>query len=144
MFGLKKRIPGPDPERHQLVRTLIVHRLASEPMPGISNPSPEQLEHDLPVEMLKQTSEFGILYIAEQYYAVRDTCPDEATAVRKLNEVHSNHFSLAGFSYSMMSSPFTLSRYVRHYLDAGLSVGEPLTDAFIDDALEMIRQFYKR
>jgi len=139
-----KPIPAPNDQRHDLVRRLIHHRLSSEPVPGISTPSVQQLQEDLPVEMLKQTSEFGILYIAEQYYGVRDTCSDDASAVQKLNEVHSNYFSGAGLSLPMMTAPFTLSRYVRHYLDSTTSFGEPMSDTFISDALEMIRNFYGR
>jgi hypothetical protein len=140
----QKPIPAPDGQRHHLVRRLIHHRLSSEPVPGIPTPSLQQLQEDLPVEMLKQTSEFGILYIAEQYYGVRDTCSDEASAVQKLNELHSASFSLAGVSLPMMTSPFTLPGYCRHYFDTIPSSGESFSDDFIDDALEMIRQFYDR
>jgi len=140
----QKPIPAPNDQRHHLVRTLIHHRLSSEPVPGVPTPSVQQLQEDLPVEMLKQTSEFGILYIAEQYYGVRDTCPDEASAVKKLNELHSASFSLAGVSLPMMTAPFTLPGYCRHYFDTIPSSGESFSDDFIDDALEMIRQFYNR
>lgn len=140
----KKPIPAPDELRYHLVRRLIHHRLSSEPDPGIPTPSVHELEEDLPVEMLKQTSEFGILYIAEQYYEFRDVCPDEASAVQKLNELHSASFSLAGVSLPMMTPPFTLSGYCRHYFDSIPNSGESFSDDFIDDALEITRRFYDR
>ncbi len=138
----RKPIPAPNDQRHDLVRSLIRHRLSSEPVAGIAAPSLEQLRDDLPVEMLKQTSEFAILYIVEQFFQIRDTCVDEATAVRRLNELHSGHFSQAGLSLPMITPPFTLARYCRHYFDTIPSTGESLSDDFIDDALRMITSFY--
>jgi hypothetical protein len=135
-------MPAPDDQRYDLVRRLIHHRLSSTPEPGIATPSLEQLEHDLPVEVLKQTCEFSILLLVEQFHQVLKTCSDHASAVQKLNELHSDHFSLAGISLPIMSAPFTFPRYVRHYLDNTFSYGEPMSDEFIGDAIDMIDLFY--
>lgn len=135
-------MPAPDDERYDLVRRLIHRRLSSTPVSGISTPSVEQLEHDLPVEVLKQTCEFAILLLYEQFDGVLKTCSDHASAVQKLNEMHSAHFSLAGISLPAMQPPFTLPRYVRHYLDSTFSFGEPMSDEFICEAIDTINLFY--
>jgi hypothetical protein len=102
----------------------------------------EQLDHDLPVEVLRQTSEFAILLLVEQFHQILKTCSDHASAVQKLNEVHSNHFSLAGISLPMVGAPLTFPRYVRHYLDSTFSYGEPMSDEFIGDAIDMTDLFH--
>jgi len=140
----KKPIPAPDQERHPLVRNLIRHRLQSEPLGQEPIPSNIDMERLLPAEFLKQTSEFSILYIAEQYYGVRDNSSDEATAIQRLNEMHTAYLSRGGLALPAMEPPFTLPHYVRHYLGAGFSSGERLSDAFICDALQMISAFYNR
>ena len=50
-----------------------------------------------------------------------------ASAVQKLNEMHSGYFSLAGISLPAMRPPFTFPHYVRHYLDNTCSYGEPIS-----------------
>ena len=133
-------IPLPDAQRYDLIRRLIHHRLSSTP--GMPTLSLEELEHDLPVEMLKQTSECAILLLVEQFHGVLKTCSDHASAVQKLNEMHSTYFSLAGISLPAMTPPFTFVRYVRHYLDNTGSYGQPISDEFIADAVDMIDLFH--
>ena len=139
----RKPIPAPQDQRYDLVRKLIHHRLSTNVVPGVPIPSVQQLQRDVPIELLKQTSEFTVLYITEQYYGVRDRY-DEASAVQTLNELHSDYLSVTGFSLPRVTPPFTLGRYVRHYLDYVVSSGEEISDQFIGDALIIIDDFYGR
>lgn len=140
----RKAIPAPIDERLDLVRRLIHHRLSTEPVAGIPVPSVQQLEDDLPVEVLKQTSEFTILLIAEQCFQRLREGTEYSLALQNLNQVHSERLSAAGVPRSLpaMPPPYTLERYVRHYLDSMYSSGERMSDQFIQDALDMIEWFY--
>ena len=135
-------MPLSEDQRYDLVRRLIHHRLSSTPEPGIATPSLEQLEHDLPVDVLSQTCECAIVLLAEQFDGASKGASDHASAVQRLNELHSNHFALAGIDLPRMTPPFTFVRYVRHYLDNTFSYGEPLSDEFIAEALDMIDLFH--
>lgn len=140
----RKAIPAPSDERLDLVRRLINHRLSSEPIPGIPAPTVQQLEDDLTVEVLKQTSEFTILLIAEQCFQLLRAGTEYSLAIRGLNQQHCERLAAAGVprSLPLMSAPYTIERYVRHYLDATYSSGERMSDQFIQDALDMIEWFY--
>lgn len=142
-FPEKKPIPAPDPERHWLVRKLILHRLQSQPLCASADTDRQHIEN-LPIEVLKQTCEFSILIITEQYHGLLDGCGDEATSIELLNKMHADNLSLGGLKLPVMDPPFTLRRYVRHYLDAGFNYGAPMSDPFIVDAIQMIEAFYKR
>ncbi len=41
-----------------------------------------------------------------------------------------------------MIPPFTVPRYVQHHLDNTFSSGEPISDEFISEALDMIDLLY--
>ena len=139
----RKPIPAPNEERHQLVRELIHYRLSSEPVAGIPAPSVQQLEDELPVEVLKQTSEFTILLIAEQCFQLLRAGWEYPAAIRKLNELHAERFAAAGVPLlPTMPPPYTIERYVRHYLNSTYSHGEEMSDEFVQYALDSIEHFY--
>ena len=136
MFGLfKKRIPGPDEERHALIRQIIRHRL------GDDDPICANLDN-LPIPMLKLTAEAGILFIVEQFLTIYIADATEQQVVKLLNETHASALMMAGEYLSVLDRPATLFEYVRHYIDERFPDSGPYTDAFLADAIRMVKRYY--
>lgn len=137
MFRLfKRRIPGPDPERHALIRQIIRHRL------GDDDPICADLDN-LPVLMLKLTAEAGILFIVEQFLTIHIADATEQLVVKTLNEMHASALAMGGEYLSVMERPATLFQYVRHYIGERFPDSGPYTDAFLADAIKMVKTYYR-
>ena len=141
MFGLfKKPIPGPDNQRRALIEQIIRHRL------GDDDPICAELP-DIPFPHLKLTAEAAILFIVEQFLTLFITNVADATEqniVKILNEMHAGGLSMGGQDLPLLNRPATLFEYVRHYLDTQFSATGPYTDAFVSDAIRMIKKHYGR
>lgn len=138
MFGLnKKRIPGPDEERHALICQIIRNRL------GDDDPICANLG-TLPIPALKLTAEAAILFIVEQFLTICTSDVTEQQAVELLNEAHAAALAAGGMYLSMLDGPATLFEYVRHYIDERFASSGPYADAFLADAIQIVKSYYGR
>ena len=100
---------------------------------------------DVPTEMLMTASaEASILTICEQFYTMRDQGLTEEFAIKTLNEVHASLLSVAGAELPQIGHAATLFQYLRHYADALRGDTAPITDAYLIDAIQQIKSYYKR
>jgi hypothetical protein len=137
-----KPIPAPDDERLDLVRRLIHYRISGEVIDDIPAAVTQQLERELPADVLTQTSEYTILLLAEQCFQLLRGGAEYSSAIRTLNETHSAALTAADIHLPIMDAPYTIERYVSHYLDSTYGGGERLSDEFIQGALFSIEHFY--
>jgi hypothetical protein len=133
----KKPIPGPDGERHALIRKIIRYRL------GNDDPICAELDA-LPVPMLKLTAEAAILFIVEQFLTIFIADATEQLAVKTLNAMHSDALSVGGQVLPVLDRPTTLSQYVQHYLDTQFSGTGPYTEPFVAESIRMVKSYYGR
>jgi hypothetical protein len=136
MNGIKP-IPGPDDERHQVIRRIIGDRLS------VGDPILDHLD-ELPIPMLKLTAEAAILFIVEQFLTLFVENAKEQQVVRVLNEMHSKALAAGGQNLPIFGGARTLAEYVRHYLDARFSGTGPYTDEFIGEAIDTVKHYYGR
>lgn len=146
MFGLfKKSIPAPQHQREALVLQLYRHRCDTDPSMQMMAQMTGQDPMDVPMDMLMMGStEASILTICEQFYTMRDQGLTEEFAVKTLNEMHASMLSMAGEHLPQLERASTLFQYVRHYVDTLHSHGAPITDAYLIDAIQEIKSYYKR
>ena len=146
MFGLfKKRIPAPQQEREALVRRLYRHRCETDPSMQLMAQMTGQDPMDVPTEMLMMGStETTILTICEQFYTMLDQGCTEEFAVKTLNDMHASMLSMAGEHLPQIERAATLFQYVRHCVDTLHGHGAPITDAYLIDAIQEIKSYYKR
>jgi hypothetical protein len=156
-FSGKKRIPATESERIQLVRSLLAKRLSRDPATQVLNlfggrtaeANPESATFmgirvgEIEPIMLMSMPEASIMRIVEQYYSAAENGAPDYVIIPFLNEAHSKALAAAGQLLPAMSQPFTMERYVEHFV---ASVHDPsLFDmAFIPEAIATVKAFYGR
>ncbi len=92
--------------------------------------------------MLKLTAEAAVLFIVEQYLTIHIADATEQLVVKTLNDMHASALAMGGDYLPVMDRPATLFEYVRHYIDARFPDSGPYTDAFLTDAIRMVKEYY--
>jgi len=136
VFGNKKPIPAPDNERYELIRQLILRRVGAD---SIGGPIDE-----LPTDLLLSTADSAVLLIVEQFYILREQGMTDELAIKTLNEAQATTLYLVGQNLPLIDHPATLFEYVRHFIDSQFAHGEPISDASLRDAIEMVTNHYNR
>jgi hypothetical protein len=145
MFGIfRKRIPAPEIERQRLVQQLVLHRCETDPEAQIMAMVTETDPSDLPAEILMALPEATVLRVVEQFYTMLDQGATEEFAIKTLNEMHAALLAAAGEDLPQIGRAATLFQYVRHIVDALHGHGGPISDAFLIDAIQEIKSYYKR
>jgi len=147
MFGLfnrKKRIPAPENERVAFVRSLVYLRSEQDPQAGSIFTMMGTSVEDLDDMILMNLPEASILRLVEQYTTAREQGADDETIIPFLSQSHAMALSQAGQDLPMVSEPYTLPNYLRHFIDYVHPQGAPVSDDFIRVGIQKVREFYGR
>ena len=146
MFGLfKKRIPAPEHQRQKLVKQMFLHRCESDADAKMQAMMIEEDISAIPAELLMQgMPEATVLSIVEQFYTLRDQGATDEFAVKTLNEMHASLLSMAGEDLPKLGHAATLYQYARHVTTVLHGHGLGYADEFLIDAIQQVKDFYKR
>ena len=150
MFGIfsrKKKIPATDQERVALVRRLM--RLRFQHCPNVAvfmdaiGTSVDDLD-DLDDMIVMGMPEASIMRIVEQYTTGREQGAPDEVLVPFLNQSHAIALSQEGQTLPELRPPYSLERYVGHFLEHIHPQGFKVSASFISIGVREVRAFYGR
>lgn len=100
---------------------------------------------DVSTEMLMECSaESVILTLSENFYSLRDQGVTEEDAIKSINEMGAIFAATAGQHLPLLNRSVTFFEFLRFFLDTLKGDTAPITDAILTNALEEIKQHYRR
>jgi hypothetical protein len=146
MFGFlkPKKIPASNQERIVLIKRLLKLRCdeSLEAQAVFSNMGTciEDFDDTLVLSM----PEASIVSIVEQYTTERELGATDDIAIPFLNHAHATLLSIAGLSLPEISPPYSLERYLVHYLEHIHGHGVSVDPSFVPILVREVRAFYRR
>ncbi|HTQ30118.1 MAG TPA: hypothetical protein VMI53_02820 [Opitutaceae bacterium] len=146
MFGFlkRKKIPASNQERIVLIKRLIRlrcdHSLEAREVFATMGTNLEDFDDTIVLGM----PEASIMSIVEQYLTGREFGATDDIAIPFLNQSHATLLSLAGLNLPEVTPPYSLERYLVHYLEHIHSHGVPVDPSFVPIAIREVKAFYKR
>ena len=142
----KKKIPASDAERCAFVKSLIKKRYDLSPEVQLAymmiGMQVEDLEEGL---VMVSFPEAVILKISEQYIIQVERGLSDEMLIPYLNTFHAGLLSAAGENLPDMDPPYSLERYLEHYLAHIHGNGPaPVNPSFLPIAIHEVRTFYGR
>jgi hypothetical protein len=143
-FRRRKNIPAPDTERLSLVKRLVLLRLQRSVDARLAFAVFGLSLSEMQTEVLMTSAEASIMRIVEQYLAETEKDANDDIVIPVLNRMHSLLLSAAGQDLPQMVSPFSLHRYIDHFLSHVHSHGATISRDFIPIAVQEVQDFYGR